>query len=75
MVVLLVVCDVVIYSMVVLLVVKELTAAITGSCVGSPIDFGALLGKFSWRRKMADCFSAWQKRKPYLNGVDIFDSF
>jgi hypothetical protein len=44
--VLLVVCNMVIYSVVVLLVVRELTAAITFSCVGSAIDFGAFFEKF-----------------------------
>ncbi len=42
--------------MVVLLVLRELWAAITGSHVGSPIDFGANFGKFSLRRKMDDHF-------------------
>jgi hypothetical protein len=49
--------------MVVLLVVRELLAAITGSRMGSSIGFGAIFGKFSWRRKMDDRFSMWQKRK------------
>jgi hypothetical protein len=39
---LLVVCNVVFYSMVVLLVVRELPATITGSLVGSLIEFGAI---------------------------------
>ncbi len=41
-VILLVVCKVVVLSMAVLLVVRELPAAITGNGVGSPIDFGAI---------------------------------
>ncbi len=45
-VVLLVVCNVVVYSVVVLLVVRELPAAITGSLVGSLIEFGAIF--FLW---------------------------
>jgi hypothetical protein len=63
MVVLLVVCNMMVYSLVVLLVVRELTAAITGSQVGYPIDFRGIFGRFSWRRKMDDRFSAWRKRK------------
>jgi hypothetical protein len=39
MVVLMVVCNAVVYSTVVLLVVRELMAAITGSHMGSLIDF------------------------------------
>ncbi len=50
--VLLVACNVVVCSMVVFLVVRELPATITGSCLGFPIDFRAIFGKFSWRRKM-----------------------
>ncbi len=63
------VCNVVVYNSVVVLlvmsllvvcvlVVRELMTAITGSLVGSPIDFGAIFGNFSWRRKIEDCFSA-----------------
>ncbi len=37
-----------------LLVVRELITAITGSPVGSLIDFGAILGNFSCRRKIED---------------------
>ncbi len=51
---LLVACNVLVYNVVVLLVVRELTAAITGSRVGSPFDFGAIFGKSSWKRKMDD---------------------
>ncbi len=51
MVVLLVVCNAVVYSMVVLLVAKELMAAITGSRMGSRIDFGAIFGKIFMEEK------------------------
>jgi hypothetical protein len=61
--VLLLVCNGVVYSVLVLLVVGELPATITGRCLGSLIDFGAIIGKFSWRRNMHDCFSARQKQK------------
>jgi hypothetical protein len=44
-VVLLVVCNVVVHSVVVLLVVRELSAAITGSRLGSQIYFGAIFSK------------------------------
>jgi len=50
-VVLLVVCNAVVYSVVVLLVVRELTAAITGSRMGFLIDFGAILGKIFMEEK------------------------
>ncbi len=48
------VCNVVDYSVVVvlilsLLVVRKLVAAITGSCVGSPIDLVAIFGKIFLR--------------------------
>ncbi len=49
--------------MVVILVVRELTDSITGSRIGSLIDFGAIFGNFSRRRKMDDSFSTWRKRK------------
>ena len=65
-VVLMVVCNAVVYSVVVLLVVRELLAAITGSRMGSSIGFGAIFGKFSWRRKMDKTFSSCRKRKSYL---------
>ncbi len=55
---LLVACNVLVYNVVVLLVVRELTSAITGSCVGSPLDFGAIFGKSYWRRKMDGHLSA-----------------
>jgi hypothetical protein len=45
--VLLVACNVAVYSVVVLLVVRELPATITGSRLGSLIDFAAIFGKFS----------------------------
>jgi hypothetical protein len=54
--------------MVVLMVLTELPAANTGSCVGSPIAFRAIFGKFSWRRKMDDHFSVWWRRKSYIFG-------
>jgi hypothetical protein len=41
-----VVCNVVFYSMVVLLVVRDLPATITGTLVGSLIEFGAIF--FLW---------------------------
>jgi hypothetical protein len=66
-----VVFNLVFYSMVVLLVVKELTAAITDSHVWFPIDFGAILGNFSQRRKMDDCFSVWRKRKSSIFCCDL----
>jgi hypothetical protein len=31
--------------------------------MGSPLDFGAIFRKSSWRRKMDGHLSAWQKRK------------
>jgi hypothetical protein len=40
-----VVGNVVVYSMVVLLGARDLTAAITGSHMGTTIDFGAILGE------------------------------
>jgi hypothetical protein len=45
MVILLMVCNMVVYSVVVLLVVGELPAAITGSHMGSRIDFRTIFGK------------------------------
>ncbi len=57
------VCNMVVYSVAVLLVVRELMAAITRSRVGSPIDFRAIFAKFSRRSKMDDHFYTWQKRK------------
>ncbi len=56
--------------MVILLGVRELMDAITGSYVGSLIDFGATFGNFSRRRKMDDCFSIFPrggKGSPCLN--------
>ncbi len=41
----------VVYSVAVLLVLWGLTAAITGSCVGSPIDFGAIFWKIFLEEK------------------------
>ncbi len=64
-------CNLVFYSMVVLLVVKELTVAITGSRLASPIDFRGILGNFSQRRKMDDCFSVWRKRKSSIFCFDL----
>ncbi len=49
--------------MVVLLGARELTAAITGSHMGSLMISELFLVKLSSRKKMDDSFSAWQKRK------------
>jgi len=51
MVVLLVVCNLVVYCVVVLLVARELPAAITGNHLGSPIDFGAIFWKIFLEEK------------------------
>jgi hypothetical protein len=56
---------VVVYGMVALLVVYSVVV-LTGSRVGSPNDFRAIFGKFSWRRKMDDHFSAWWKGKSLI---------
>jgi hypothetical protein len=67
-----VVCNVVVYNsvgvllVVSLLVVRELMTAITGSPVGSPIDFGAIFGNLSWRRKLKTVFLQGGKGSPTL---------